>query len=48
MKELILSGVTVNELTVKKNSLEDVFIRSTHGRDGMKEIFPDLAQKEEE
>ncbi len=47
MKELILSGVTVNELTVKKNSLEDVFIRSTHGRGGMEEIFPDLAQKEE-
>lgn len=47
MKELILSGVTVNELTVKKNSLEDVFIRSTHGRGGMEEVFPDLAQKEE-
>lgn len=47
MKELILSGVTVNELTVKKNSLEDVFIRSTHGRGGMEEVFPDLAEKEE-
>ena len=47
MKELILSGVTVNELTVKKNSLEDVFIRSTHGHGGMEEVFPDLAEKEE-
>ena len=48
MKELILSGVTVNELSVKKNSLEDVFIRSTHGRGGMQEVFPDLVKKEKE
>jgi len=48
MKELVLAGVTVNELSVKKNSLEDVFIRSTHGRGGMQEVFPDLVKKEEE
>ena len=49
MKELILSGVNVSELTQKKNSLEDVFIRSTHGRKGeMAEVFPDLTKKEEE
>ncbi len=45
MKELILSGVTVTELTTKKNSLEDVFISSTHGRSGgMNEVFPDLTE----
>ena len=49
MKELILSGVNVRELTQKKNSLEDVFIRSTHKRQGgMEEVFPDLMKKEEE
>ena len=47
MKELILAGVTVSELTMKKSSLEDVFIRSTHGRSGMEEVFPDLTKKEE-
>ena len=49
MRELILSGVNVTELTTKKNSLEDVFIRSTHGgRGGMKDVFPDLTSEGEE
>ena len=47
LKELVLAGIDVAELTTKKSSLEDVFIRTTHGQSGMKDIFPDLASKEE-
>ncbi len=48
MRELILAGVNVSELTTKKSSLEDVFISSTHGRGGMQDVFPDLTGDKEE